>query len=237
MKTDEKKTVFQVLNNLNVNGHTEKKKTANNSKELTYLSWPWAVGEVQKHFPDMTYEVEKFDGKPYLYDNDLGYMCFTKVTIEGQTKEMWLPVMNSANKAMKNAPYTYSVWNSYQKAYEEKRVDAATMFDINKTIMRCLTKNLAMFGLGLYIYSGEDLPEAETAATAEERKAQEAAAKAEKEELDRQYSDRFAESRAYIEGAKTRAELLKLHDEDYKDLVNYQPFRDALNARYKMLTA
>jgi hypothetical protein len=94
-----------------------------------------------------------------------------------------------------------------------------------------------MFGLGLYIYSGEDLPEAETAATAEERKAQEAAAKAEKEELDRQYSDRFAESRAYIEGAKTRAELLKLHDEDYKDLVNYQPFRDALNARYKMLTA
>jgi hypothetical protein len=164
-------------------------------------------------------------------------MCFTKVTIEGQTKEMWLPVMNSANKAMKNAPYTYSVWNSYQKAYEEKRVDAATMFDINKTIMRCLTKNLAMFGLGLYIYSGEDLPEAETAATAEERKAQEAAAKAEKEKLDRQYSERFAESRAYIEGAKTRAELLKLHDEDYKDLVNYQPFRDALNARYKMLTA
>ena len=35
------------------------------------------------------------------------------------------------------------------------------MFDINKTIMRCLTKNLAMFGLGLYIYAGEDLPETE----------------------------------------------------------------------------
>ena len=33
------------------------------------------------------------------------------------------------------------------------------MFDVNKTIMRCLVKNLAMFGLGLYIYAGEDLPE------------------------------------------------------------------------------
>ena len=38
-------------------------------------------------------------------------------------------------------------------------VEAATMFDINKSIMRCLVKNLAMFGLGLYIYAGEDLPE------------------------------------------------------------------------------
>ncbi len=37
------------------------------------------------------------------------------------------------------------------------------MFDINKTIMRCLVKNLAMFGLGLYIYAGEDLPESPSA--------------------------------------------------------------------------
>ena len=41
----------------------------------------------------------------------------------------------------------------------EKTVQTATMFDVNKTIMRCLTKNLAMFGLGLYIYNWEDLPE------------------------------------------------------------------------------
>jgi hypothetical protein len=41
----------------------------------------------------------------------------------------------------------------------EKHVEKATMFDINKTIMRCLVKNLSMFGLGLYIYAGEDLPE------------------------------------------------------------------------------
>jgi hypothetical protein len=47
-----------------------------------------------------------------------------------------------------------------------KTVDAATTFDINKTIMRCLVKNLAMFGLGIYIYAGEDVPEAETSAPA-----------------------------------------------------------------------
>ena len=80
-------------------------------------------------------------------------MVFTDVTIEGQTHEMWLCVMDGANKAMKAQPYTYKVRNG------EKTVDAATMFDINKTIMRCLVKNLAMFGLGLYIYAGEDLPE------------------------------------------------------------------------------
>ena len=38
-------------------------------------------------------------------------------------------------------------------------MQAVSMFDINKAVMRCLVKNLAMFGLGLYIYAGEDLPE------------------------------------------------------------------------------
>ena len=40
------------------------------------------------------------------------------------------------------------------------------MFDINKTLMRCLTKNLAMFGLGHYIFAGEDLPEVEPVVSA-----------------------------------------------------------------------
>jgi hypothetical protein len=53
---------------------------------------------------------------------------------------------------------------SYATRYGDKTVEAATMFDINKAIMRCLVKNLAMFGLGIYIYAGEDLPEGETAA-------------------------------------------------------------------------
>ena len=145
----EEKSFFDVLNNVNVSGHTEGR------DGLTYLSWCWAYAEVKKRYPDMQYEVIKFDGLPYVYDEKTGYMVYTTVTIQGITHEMWLPVMDSKNKAMKAEPYTYTT------KYGDKTVDAATMFDINKTIMRCLTKNLAMHGLGLYIYAGEDLPEAE----------------------------------------------------------------------------
>ena len=93
--------------------------------------------------------------KPLLPDEYLGIMCHTSVTIEGEELEMWLPVMDGANKAMKNSAY------SYKTKYGDKQVEAATTFDINKTMMRCLVKNLAMFGLGIYIYAGEDLPETE----------------------------------------------------------------------------
>ena len=145
-------THFEILNAIDVNDKTEKK--SNGSTELTYLSWAWAWQECKKQFPNATYEIEKFENNlPYVYDEETGYMVFTKVTIEDITHEMWLPVMDGANKAMKSKPYTYKT------KYGEKSVEAATMFDINKTIMRCLTKNLAMFGLGIYIYAGEDLPE------------------------------------------------------------------------------
>ena len=86
-------------------------------------------------------------------------MVFTEVTVDDVTHQMWLPVMDSKNKTMKLQPYTYSVWDNYKKAYVEKTVQAASMFDINKTLMRCLVKNLAMFGLGLYIFQGDDLSE------------------------------------------------------------------------------
>lgn len=127
----ETKTLFEKLYAIDVNEKTEKK------GNLTYLSWAWAWAEFKKICPDGVYEVKKFDGIPYVYDPATGYMVYTSVTAGGVTHEMWLPVMDSRNKALKQA----------------------SMFEINKTIMRCLTKNLAMFGLGLYIYAGEDLPE------------------------------------------------------------------------------
>lgn len=146
--------VFETLNALNVNEHTEKKKTG--KAELTYLSWPWAWAEVKKRYPKAHYEVKRFEnGLPYTYDPLTGYMVYTSVTIESVTHEMWLPVMDGTNRAMKSEPYEYVT------KYSSGTVAAATMTDINKTIMRCLVKNLAMFGLGLYIYAGEDLPETE----------------------------------------------------------------------------
>lgn len=159
----EKKSVFATLNAINVNENVEKKKTGEKNpdgseKFLTYLSWVWAWGQVKQLFPDATYEVRHWGEKPYLNDEQLGIMVETSVTIGGETITMWLPVMDSKNKAMKSVPYTYKT------KYGDKIVDAATMFDVNKAIMRCLAKNIAMFGLGLYIYAGEDLPEEEAKA-------------------------------------------------------------------------
>lgn len=168
---------FKKLNAINVNENTEKK------NGLTYLSWAWAWTELKKVYPDATYQIRQFDGKPYLYDENLGYMVMTEMTVDGITHEMWLPVMDGANKAMKDKPYTYEVKEyKFGKATGnmiEKRVEAATMFDINTAVMRCLTKNISMFGLGLYIYAGEDLPEEseEKKKEAEEQKKAEAEAK------------------------------------------------------------
>lgn len=157
------KSTFDVLSSVNVNDKVEKK------SNLTYLSWAFAWAEVKKACPNATYDVitDTTTNKPYFYDENLGYMVMTEVTIEGETLGMWLPVMDGANKAMMAKPYTYkgNAWEGGRKVVVDKTVDAATMFDINKTLMRCLTKNLAMFGLGLYIYAGEDLPETESTPT------------------------------------------------------------------------
>ena len=146
----QEKSIFETLFNINVGEHIEKK------NGLSYLSWPFAWSEVKKIFPDANYKVKLFgeNNLPYVYDESTGYMVFTSVTINDLTHEMWFPVMDNSNKSMKSVKYTYDT--NYRKNVP---VGPASMFDINKAIMRCLVKNLSMFGLGLYIYAGEDLPE------------------------------------------------------------------------------
>lgn len=124
---------FDQLYGINVNDKVEKK------GNLNYLSWCYAWAEFKKVYPEATYTVEKFDGTFCSGNEKMGYMVYTSVTADGLTHAMWLPVMDQRNKSILQP----------------------TSFDVNKAIMRCLTKNLAMFGLGLYIYAGEDLPEAE----------------------------------------------------------------------------
>ena len=128
-------TVFETLNGVNVNEHTEKK------NGLTYLSWAWAWGELLKRFPDSTYTIyENRDGWNYHTD---GKTCWVKtgVTVEGKEYIEMLPVMDFKNRSIP--------------------ADAVTSFDVNKAIQRSLTKAVARHGLGLYIYAGEDLPEGE----------------------------------------------------------------------------
>lgn len=128
-------SIFENLNKINVNEHTESK------NGLTYLSWAWAWGEVKKAYPEATYTIYQNDelgGMPYFTD---GKTCFVKtgVTIEGLEHIEFLPVMDYKNKSIP--------------------ADTVTSFNINKAIQRSLTKACARHGLGLYIYAGEDLPE------------------------------------------------------------------------------
>lgn len=130
------KSVFETLSAVNVNDKVEKK------GKLSYLSWAWAWGEVKKRYPDADYWYYKDDETklPMSFVSEVGGFCYTSVTINGNTLPMWLPILDNRNQtAMK-----------------------PNAFQINSTLMRCLTKNLAMHGLGHYIYAGEDLPAQES---------------------------------------------------------------------------
>ena len=114
----------------NVNDHVEKK------NGLSYLSWAWAWAEALKADANATYRVEMFDGKCFMDINGTA-MVFVTVTMFGKPMTCQLPVMDYRNKAI-------------------PKPDA---FAVNTAIMRCMTKALALHGLGMYLYSGEDLPE------------------------------------------------------------------------------
>lgn len=141
---EKKKSVFETLNAINCNEHTEKK------NGLTYLSWAWAWQMVKSKYPDANYTVyENADGWNYFTD---GRTCWVKtgVTINGQEHIEYLPVMDYRNTSILK--------------------DKVTSFDVNKAIQRSLTKACARHGLGLYIYAGEDLPESAEEASASEQK-------------------------------------------------------------------
>lgn len=116
---------------INVNDHTERK------GNLTYLSWAWAWAEVLKIDSAASWVAHEWADRPAMFLPDGSAMVKVSVTIKGDTKSCVLPVMDNRNRAIQNP-------------------DA---FAINTAIMRCLAKAIAMHGLGLYIYAGEDLPE------------------------------------------------------------------------------
>ena len=126
---DRKEAIKELLAT-NVNNHTEKK------NNLTYLSWAWAWAEALKADANATYKVEMFGDKCFMDINGTA-MVFVTVTMFGKPMTCQLPVMDYRNKAI-------------------PKPDA---FAVNTAIMRCMTKALALHGLGLYLYSGEDVPE------------------------------------------------------------------------------
>lgn len=103
-------------------------------QNMSYLSWSWAVDQLMRHDPAANWQFLE----PMVYP-DKTMMVHCNVTAFGKTLYMFLPVMDHRNKAIVNP-------------------DA---FAINKAMMRCLVKGIAVHGLGLYIFAGEDLPEDE----------------------------------------------------------------------------
>ena len=123
------KRAWEVFSKLNVNEHTEKK------GNLTYLSWTHAVSSLMEHYPESSFEVYE----PVKYGDGSVEVRVSVTLREGAeevTKVMWLPVMDHKNNAIKEP-------------------DARKISDAK---MRCLVKCISLFGLGLYIYAGEDLP-------------------------------------------------------------------------------
>jgi hypothetical protein len=126
---------------LNVNEHTEKK------NGLTYLSWAWAWAEALKADPAASFEVQTFHDAqgvemPYMNVNGTG-MVWVMVTMFNKPMTCMLPIMNHRNQP----------------------IQSPDAFQVNTAIMRCMTKALALHGLGLYIYSGDDLPQSDDAPT------------------------------------------------------------------------
>ena len=125
------KQVWQTLSAIDVSQHIEKK------GNLSYLSWAWAYGTMMEHYPDLHYsfEIDKCEDT-----GTVEISCVVHIHTGGEKDEvmmrhMWLPVMDHRNKAIANPD----------------------KFAINSSKMRCLVKCFAMFGLGHYIYAGEDI--------------------------------------------------------------------------------
>jgi hypothetical protein len=128
---------FRRLLQIDVSKHIEHK------GGFAYLSWPFAVAQLRQADPDAHWEIRRFDGLPYLA-TDLGYFVEVAVTVQGVTLSQIHPVLDGRNRP----------------------IPAPSAFEINTSIQRCLVKAIALHGLGLSIYAGEDLqgiPEEPTA--------------------------------------------------------------------------
>lgn len=150
--------VFNRLSSINVSQWTEKKQVG--GRGLTYLTWAKAVELFRRECPaaEMVVEENPETRMPY-FASEAGIIVYTHITVDGWTQRMWLPVMGNRNEALTLA-------DPGRKA---------TMNDINKTIQRCMVKNIAMFGLGLHVYAGEDLPLQEQEHALAARQAEQAA--------------------------------------------------------------
>ena len=176
-----KKSVFETLSKVDVSAHLEKK------GQFTYLSWAWAVMTLLNHYPNSTWKVLKWgvDGcrQPYM-KTEAGAFVQVTVSVEGVDRTQVHPVLDHKNN-------TVAKPNSFQ---------------INTSIQRCLAKAIALHGLGLYIFRGEDLPESKPL---------------NEKQLDvmDSYLRQIADD-AFTELVNSRIDANKINDNNYNDVVS-----------------
>ena len=136
MKNKKEQSAFDILNKIDVNKLKKKK------GRFDYLSWAWAVTELLKVRPDATWHVHEYEVegriRPYMV-TEAGFFVKVSVTVDNITRCQIHPVLDNRNMTIKDP-------NAQQ---------------INTSIQRCLAKAIALHGLGLYIFAGEDLPESD----------------------------------------------------------------------------
>tara|TARA_R100001530_G_scaffold134185_2_gene108577 strand:- start:270 stop:851 length:582 start_codon:yes stop_codon:yes gene_type:complete len=132
MKENRRKSPFAELNKVDVSKYVEKK------GQFNYLSWAYAVRELKKVCPDASWGVVKaeIDGSPFM-QTSCGYFVEVWVEVEGCRLSQVHPVLDNRNRP----------------------IESPDAFHINTSIQRALAKAIALHGLGLYIFAGEDLPE------------------------------------------------------------------------------
>lgn len=121
---------FSALYAIDCSRHIEKK------NGFSFLSWPFAVAELRNHCPDAVWEVKRFQNDEPFMMTSCGYFVEVAVTVNGITLSQIHPVLDYRNNPVKQP----------------------NAFDINTAIQRCLVKAIALHGLGLSIYAGEDVP-------------------------------------------------------------------------------
>ena len=159
MAVKKRENTFEKLNKVDVSKFTEKK------GQFNYLSWAHAVRELLKVCPEATWEVHLFDNsdgtrQPYM-KNGTGAYVQVSVNVDGVTRTQIHPVLDH-----RNSP-----------------IDSPNSFQINTSIQRCLAKAIALHGLGLYIFAGEDLPEADPLSKEKAYELNESASKIKDEEM------------------------------------------------------
>tara|TARA_R100000544_G_scaffold26962_1_gene13904 strand:- start:825 stop:1502 length:678 start_codon:yes stop_codon:yes gene_type:complete len=196
------KDVWNTLSKIDVSDKVEKK------MNLSYLSWAWAWGTMMDNYPDAQYNFyeNQETGVPYvtLPDGTAEVRC--RVTIGSLAREMWLPVMDFKNNAVVNP----------------------SAREVSDTKMRCLVKTLGMWGLGLYIYAGQDLPSTkEESKPNKETKPQEESKPVVKDKHDENWANLF------LDGIQVPLNLCKDVDGLNDIFVKNKPSIDIIESRHK----